>query len=342
MKKLLFFWSLLAIAIGFTACNNDDPNFEFDEEGRCFLPNVSPISHATFLKYAEGNGWKHVSTYEINQDGSVQSHDHYRDLTGGGPSSYYFEKDTYTSYFWLDAFLAKAYSEETYTYLEDGNQIGYTNRFNDNFFTQFQILSIDENKLRMIEYIGIRNNRNIYALTTYRKMSEEELNGYRENYVNSKDIKHNASFAFNTTQKFTTEIFQDKIVEFGWQWVYTYEIDSDEQTYTEKSYYPNQDLATHYYFENDSLIRFYQTEDGVFAHSKEPYTLLFDAPPYRLVNEATNDTIYLLRSYDRLEVREKLDTKDEKTIWGLSNYIKMSEDKLKQFMEKYTTKVTTP
>ena len=92
MKKLLFFWSLLAIAIGFTACNNDDPNFEFDEEGRCFLPNVSPISHATFLKYAEGNGWKHVSTYEINQDGSVQSHDHYRDLTGGGPSSYYFEK----------------------------------------------------------------------------------------------------------------------------------------------------------------------------------------------------------------------------------------------------------
>ena len=30
MKKLLFFWSLLAIAIGFTACNNDDLKFEFD------------------------------------------------------------------------------------------------------------------------------------------------------------------------------------------------------------------------------------------------------------------------------------------------------------------------
>ena len=140
MKKLLFFWSLLVIAIGFTACNNDDLKFEFDEEGTCFLPNVSPISHATFLKYAEGNGWKHVSTYEINEDGSVQNHDHYKDLIGGGPSSYYFEKDTYTSYYWLSAYPADAYSEVVYTYLENGNRIGHINRFNDNFFTKFQII----------------------------------------------------------------------------------------------------------------------------------------------------------------------------------------------------------
>jgi hypothetical protein len=137
-------------------------------------------------------------------------------------------------------------------------------------------------------------------------------------------------------------MFQDEIAGFGWQWNYTYEIDSDEQTYTEKSYYTNQDEATHYYFENDSLIRFYQTENGVFAHSKEPYTLLLDTPPHRLVNEATNDTIYLLSAYSMLNVREKLGTEDKKPIWGLSTYIKMSEDKLKQFMEKYATRVTTP
>ena len=342
MKKLLFFWSLLAIAIGFTACNNDDLKFEFDEEGTCFLPNVSPISHATFLKYAEGNGWKHVSTYEINEDGSVQNHDHYKDLIGGGPSSYYFEKDTYTSYYWLSAYPADAYSEVVYTYSENGNRIGHINRFNDNFFTKFQILSINENKLQMIEHIGIRSNRNIYALTTYKKMSKEELNNYRENFVNREDLKHNASFAFNSLQEFTTEMFQDEIAGFGWQWNYTYEIDSDEQTYTEKSYYTNQDEATHYYFENDSLIRFFQTENGVFAHSKEPYTLLFDTPPYRLVNEATNDTIYLLSAYSMLDVREKLGIKDEKPVWGLSTYIKMSEDKLKQFMEKYATRITNP
>lgn len=338
MKKLLFFWSLLAIAIGFTACNNDDPNFEFDENGTCFRPNVSPISHATFLKYAGGNGWKHVSTYEINEDGTVQKHNQYE----GGSNSYYFEKDTYTSYYWLNAYPADAYSKVSYTYLEESNQIGHTNRFDDKFFAKFQILSINENKLQMIEYIGIRSNRDIYALTTYRKMSEKELNNYRENYVNREDLKHSASFAFNSIQEFTTDKFQDKIAGFGWQWNYTYEIDSDEQTYTEKSYYPNQDLATHYYFEKDSLIRFYQTEDGVFVHSKEPYTLLFDAPPYRLANEATNDTIYLLSAYNMFYIREKLDTKDEKPVWGLSTYIKMSEDKLKQFMEKYATKTTNP
>jgi hypothetical protein len=194
----------------------------------------------------------------------------------------------------------------------------------------------------MIEHIGIRSNRNIYALTTYKKMSKEELNDYRENFVNREDLKHNASFAFNSLQEFTTEMFQDEIAGFGWQWNYTYEIDSDEQTYTEKSYYTNQDEATHYYFENDSLIRFFQTENGVFAHSKEPYTLLFDAPPYRLVNEATNDTIYLLSAYGMLNVRDKIGTKDEKPVWGLSTFIKMSEDKLKQFMEKYATKITNP
>ena len=43
-----------------------------------------------------------------------------------------------------------------------------------------------------------------------------------------------------------------------------------------------------------------------------------------------------------LNVRDKIGTKDEKPVWGLSTFIKMSEDKLKQFMEKYATKITNP
>ena len=56
MKKLLFWASLVAIVIGFAACNNDDvdvPRFQFDADGRCYWADTKPISHADFLKYAE-------------------------------------------------------------------------------------------------------------------------------------------------------------------------------------------------------------------------------------------------------------------------------------------------
>ena len=84
MKRLTVFWvSLVAIVMGFTACNNDadEPDngsrFAFDTDDRCYLPGVKTITHDEFLKYAAGNGWDHVSTYEINKDGSVKETEYY-------------------------------------------------------------------------------------------------------------------------------------------------------------------------------------------------------------------------------------------------------------------------
>lgn len=203
MKKQLFFWSLLAIAINFISCSNhnDEPeivictgeNFRFDENGRCYLPNNPPISFTEFLKYTEGNGWKHVSTHEINPNGTIQKEDYYQDLIGAGPSHLYFERENYTTYAYIDAYPAKAYYITPYTYVENGNFIGNIPEGTNEFHTEFQILSIDENNLQVIEYMGLRGYQDklvkLYGLVTYKKMTDAELKDYQENYINIEELR---------------------------------------------------------------------------------------------------------------------------------------------------------
>lgn len=340
MKKTFLLGSILMTAIAFTACDNDDiPQFQYDENGTCYMPNVKSIPHTEFLKYAENSGWEHVSTHEIYPNGEVEKKDYYDGLIGGGPSTYYFEKDTYTNYFFGSYPIDAAYINNSYTYQKEGNLIGQTNRFTDSFFTQFQVLSINENELKMVEYLGWGGgeSRNIYGLTTYRKMSKEDLAAMQEEHVNINDIEFPAQFHFKS-HGINHDYFQKQIIGHGWQWNYTYEI-SEDSTYKQKNYFANQDMATHYYFDKDTLIRFYQAADGSFTSSKEPYTLTLTSESYlkELVNETTGDTIYPYRILiPELNIRETLTTRNGKPVYGISSYIRMTDKKLQEFLEKYS------
>ena len=193
MKRLVLLGSLLmAIVIGFTACSDNDVMFQFDANGRCYMPELKSISHAEFLKYAGGNGWKHVSTYEINEDGSVQNKEYWEDRVGGSPNKYYFEEDFYISYFFMDAYPAHVYKSYSYDYQEDGNQIGWIDN-SGSFFAELQVLSINENKLRVIEFLGVRGGnvslKRIYGLVTYSKMTAEELEKCRNSYGDINDLE---------------------------------------------------------------------------------------------------------------------------------------------------------
>lgn len=121
MKKLQFWASLVAIVIGFAACNNDDvdvPRFQFDADGRCYWADTKPISHADFLKYAEGKGWKQVSSYEIKEDGSVAKTDFFEGLPTGIVGSF-IEKDMFfTSQ--KTGHVGLLYFEDSYVYSEEG------------------------------------------------------------------------------------------------------------------------------------------------------------------------------------------------------------------------------
>lgn len=191
MKKLTVLWmSLVAIAMGFTACNNDadEPEngsrFVFDADNRCYLPGVKTITHDEFLKYAAGNGWDHVSTYEINRDGSVKETEYYSSMEGAAPSDYYFVPERLTCRY-LSLPGAFAFKGTPYIYHEDGNRLGWNDRLDDSFFTQFQILTISENEFKAVEYLAYRAGENsgpVYGLATYAKMNETQREGFLDEY----------------------------------------------------------------------------------------------------------------------------------------------------------------
>ena len=185
MKKLLFLTSFVAIVMGLVACNKDGvdvPRFQFDADGRCYMPDATPISHADFLKYAEGNGWKYVSAYEIKEDGSVSSTDFHEGLSTG-ILAFYIEKETFfTSQ--KSGYLGKTYFLDSYVYAEKGNKISFE-KSDGSLFDKYQVLSIDENEIKMISNEGLRSyldTRPTYTLTTYQKMTSEEIVDFRKKY----------------------------------------------------------------------------------------------------------------------------------------------------------------
>lgn len=179
MKRLFIWASLVAIVMGFATCNNDDvdaPLFRFDEDGKCYLSKAKAISHTEFLKFAEGNGWKHETTYEINEDGKVSTESFYEGHSSF-PIGYCIEEDVI--YACQASHLGDRYDKIAYTYVEDRNQIGWTgDRFENSFYAKYQVISIDEKELKMIEYKGIRSwddPRDMYTLTTLSKNDRQRV-----------------------------------------------------------------------------------------------------------------------------------------------------------------------
>ena len=68
--KLHSFIIALLCAVAFASCNKEDiyPTFSFDENGECYIPDISNISMEEFKSSVVGYGWKHVITHEIGSD----------------------------------------------------------------------------------------------------------------------------------------------------------------------------------------------------------------------------------------------------------------------------------
>ena len=117
--KLHSFIIALLCAVAFASCNKEDiyPTFSFDENGECYIPDISKISMEEFESSVVGYGWKHVITHEIGSDGKCSTKDYYEDLVGGGPSQYYFESsESLKEYIYADAIPAHGYFTYAYEY----------------------------------------------------------------------------------------------------------------------------------------------------------------------------------------------------------------------------------
>ena len=188
MKFYSFIISLLCVVF-FAACNKEDvyPTFSFDENGECYIPDISKISMEEFKSSVVGYGWKHVITHEIGSDGKCSTKDYYEGLDGGGSSQYYFESsESLKEYMYVDAFPANGYLTYGYEY-EDGNRVS------NNGNLVMRIVSLKGDVMKIIDYLGIRaDGVKIYGYSTYRRMSSGELtevqNAYPTDLSNIKNI----------------------------------------------------------------------------------------------------------------------------------------------------------
>lgn len=188
MKFYSFIISLLCVVF-FAACNKEDvyPTFSFDENGECYIPDISNISMEEFESSVVGYGWKHINTHEIGSDGKCSTKDYYEDLVGGGPSQYYFESsESLKEYIYADAIPAHGYLTYAYEY-EDGNRVS------NNGNLVMRIVSLKGDVMKIIDYLGIRaDGVKLYGYSTYRRMNSGELkevqNAYPDDLSNMKSL----------------------------------------------------------------------------------------------------------------------------------------------------------
>ena len=179
--KLHSFIIALLCAVAFASCNKEDiyPTFSFDENGECYIPDISKISMEEFESSVVGYGWKHVITHEIGSDGKCSTKDYYEDLVGGGPSQYYFESsESLKEYIYADAIPAHGYFTYAYEY-ENGNRVS------NNGNLVMRIVSLEGDVMKII---GVK----LYGYSTYKRMSSGELtkvqNAYPDDLSNIKNL----------------------------------------------------------------------------------------------------------------------------------------------------------
>lgn len=176
-------WRVLGMLLGLVVCSscgddNEYPAFKFGEDGICYYPSVSAISQESFEETVVGYGWKHVSTHEIKENGECLKEEYYAGLDGAGPSYYYFESAaSLKTFMHVDAYPVNGFRTSAYKYI-DANRVVVNNQH-----MIWQILSVDKDLLKAVEYLGVRADRiKVYGYVTYKRMTEQELAECRESY----------------------------------------------------------------------------------------------------------------------------------------------------------------
>lgn len=208
MKRI--FLSLLAM-IAFVACNNtddadviipDNPNIEpevevvdsvydlaFDDNGVCYSKNTSGITQETFEDKVVGYGWIEISCHEIFENGKLNGEDYWYMMDGGSRHHLYFESESIVKDFSSStAFPPEGYGYpnagqngfSTYAYHFDASKI-YINEAKNTYSRL--ILEVAEQDI-MVCIWALNGD---YALTVYKRMTEEQLAYFKQTYTRNWD-----------------------------------------------------------------------------------------------------------------------------------------------------------
>lgn len=157
-----------------------DVPYKFGFDGlECMVLSGDSVSQEDYLTKVAGYGWKSVCANEIRTDGSVIGKIYWSYMVGGGPTSYFVDADSVVSFFtsWdirsCHSTTATRFSNSIIQYfIQDKWQ---------SFITLIEVNGDELLTLRAIGYIP-SENRNVYILEKYHRMTDSELEEYRTLY----------------------------------------------------------------------------------------------------------------------------------------------------------------
>jgi len=191
--------SLCALALSFTllGCSNKDDDtpeptidatrwvntrFSLKENGALDItPNKVFKSTEDLQSYLVGKGWKHISSYEIKEDGTVKQESFFKDLYGLSPTHYYFNSTTtLTTMYYSDAKgLELVNNTHDWTYIEDESTICINPQVSATPVANIiQILEADESGMWLVKLVATTTSRPVYTVSYYTRMSNNELKKY--------------------------------------------------------------------------------------------------------------------------------------------------------------------
>lgn len=153
-------------------------DFSLAETGE--ITSSSKVSLKEFNSKAVGYGWKCVDFRDIKDDGTLASHeDSIRD--GWGPSDYFFDETTVTSFFDVMSLPKPCYSTNSYRFEDSTILIGSNN--------VIRLLKLSDSKFTCVSRIGWKYSEKDkdpiphYMYFKYKRMTEKELQEHRSKYT---------------------------------------------------------------------------------------------------------------------------------------------------------------
>ena len=158
------------------------PDFSVNDSGE--VSSSAEVSLEKFNDKVVGHGWKCVSFRDVKDNGSLATQEEsYRD--GWGPSDYYFDESTVTSFFNVMAWFAACYSTSGYSFEDSTVHIGSGN--------ELRLLKLSGGEFTCVSRIGWNYSGEgeapipHYMYFKYKRMTEKELQEYREKYTTDFD-----------------------------------------------------------------------------------------------------------------------------------------------------------
>lgn len=149
--------------------------FVFDSNG---VPAVvgQGINFEAYVNQVCGSGWSHESTFKILEDGKLEKKDFWETRNGGGPASFYFDRESITAF--LAEFSAGFFfSTQPLEFKDSAIWL--------DSYPKLRILSVEKDQMVCIELLPAVEWGKVYGLSTYRRMTASELADKRD--LHSKD-----------------------------------------------------------------------------------------------------------------------------------------------------------